>query len=86
MENLRSRRCLHGCGSLDIGEKSLDKTPPAMKQGENRYARYLNFKALVEKDEKWAEKVVFHTFDSIAHKASMAYADPFFVEYVKNIK
>jgi hypothetical protein len=86
MENLRSRRCLHGCGSLDIGEKSLDKTPPAMKQGENRYARYLNFKALVEKDEKWAEKVVFHTFDSIAHKATMAYADPFFVKYVKDIK
>ena len=86
MENLRSRRCLHGCGSLDVGEKSLDKTPAAMKQGENRYARYLNFKALVEKDEKWAEKVVFHTFDSIAHKAVKAYADPLFVKYVKEIK
>jgi dienelactone hydrolase len=86
MENLRSRRCLHGCGSLDVGEGSLDKTPPAMKQGENRFVRYLNFKAMVEKDEKWAEKVVFHTFDSIAHKAIKAYDDPVFVEYVKEIK
>ena len=86
MENLRHRRCLHGCGSLDVGEGSLDKTPPAMKQGENRFVRYLNFKAMVEKDEKWAEKVVFHTFDSIAHKAIKAYADPVFVEYVKEIQ
>lgn len=86
MENLRSRRCLHGCGALDVGEKSLDKTPSAMKQGENRYMRYQNFKALVESDARWAEKAVFHTFESIAHEASKAYADPFFVKYVKEIR
>lgn len=86
MENLRSRRCLHGCGSLDVGEKSLDKTPFAMKQGENRFARYQNFKALVENDSRWAEKAVFHTFDSIAHEASKAYADPYLLKYMKEVK
>lgn len=86
MKNLRRRRCLHGCGSLDVGEKSLDKTPCAMKQGENRFVRYQNFKALVEKDSRWAEKVVFHTFDSIAHESSKAYADPFLIKYIKGEK
>jgi hypothetical protein len=86
MENLRSRRCLHGCGALDVLEKSLDKTPPAMKQGNNRYVRYQNFKALVESDSRWAAVTVFHTFDSIGHEAVKAYADPIFVEYVKEIK
>lgn len=86
MENLRRRRCLHGCGALDVREGSLDKTPPAMQQGENRFARYQNFKAVVEQDPRWAEVALFHTFDSLGHESLKAYADPFFVEYVKGDK
>ncbi len=86
MENLRQRRCLYGCGALDTREGSLDKTPPAMKQGANRIERYRNFKALVEKDPHRAAVTVFHTFDSLAHESLKTYTDPFFVEYVKGDK
>lgn len=82
MENLRSRRCLHGCGLLDTLEKDLDMTPLAMKQGHNRYVRFENFKELVRKDPRWSEVTTFHTFEDIGHQAQKAYADPFFVEYV----
>ena len=86
MENLRQRHCLYGCGALDTREGSLDKTPPAMKQGANRIERYRNFKALVEKDPHRAAVTVFHTFDSLAHESLKTYTDPFFVEYVKGDK
>ena len=82
MENLRSRRCLHGCGLLDTLEKDLDMTPLAMKQGRNRYVRFENFKELVSKDPRWSEVTTFHTFEGIGHQSQKAYADPFFVEYV----
>ena len=82
MENLRSRRCLHGCGLLDTLGRDLDMTPLAMKQGHNRYVRFENFKELVRKDPRWSEVTTFHTFEDIGHQAQKAYADPFFVEYV----
>ena len=82
MENLRSCRCLHACGALDVKEASLDKTPSAMRQGVNRYVRFENFKELVSKDSRWSAVTTFHTFDSISHQAAAAYADPFFVKYV----
>lgn len=82
MENLRSRRCLHGCGLLDTLERDLDMTPLAMKQGHNRYVRFENFKELVRKDPRWSEVTTFHTFEDIGHQAQKAYEDPFFVEYV----
>ena len=82
MENLRSRRCLHGCGVLDTLEKDLDMTPLAMKQGHNRYVRFENFKELVSKDPRWNEVVTFHSFEGIGHESQKAYADPFFVKYV----
>ena len=82
MENLRSRRCLRGCGLLDTLGRDLDMTPLAMKQGHNRYVRFENFKELVRKDPRWSEVTTFHTFEDIGHQAQKAYADPFFVEYV----
>ncbi len=82
MKNLRSRHCLHACGALDTLEESLDRTPTAMKQGNNRYLRFQNFKALVESDSCWNELTTFHTFESIGHSAVSAYADPFFVQYI----
>lgn len=82
MENLRSRRCLHACGALDTLEASLDMTATAMKQGENRYVRFKNFRRLVNIDTRWSSVTTFHTFDSIGHASVSAYADPFFVEYV----
>ena len=83
MENLRSRRCLHACGALDTLEESLDRTATAMKQGHNRYVRFMNFHEMVSQDARWSEVTTFHTFDSIGHAASLAYEDPFFVRYVK---
>lgn len=82
MENLRSRRCLHGCGVLDTLEKDLDMTPLAMKQGRNRYVRFENFKELVSKDPRWSEVTTFHAFEGIGHESQKAYTDPFFVNYV----
>lgn len=82
MENLRSRRCLHGCGVLDTLEKDLDMTPLAMKQGRNRYVRFENFKELVSKDPRWSEVTTFHAFEGIGHESQKAYVDPFFVNYV----
>lgn len=82
MENLRSRRCLHGCGVLDTLEKDLDMTPLAMKQGHNRYVRFENFKELVSKDPRWNEVVTFHSFEGIGHESQKAYTDPFFIKYV----
>ena len=82
MANLRSRRCFHGCGALDTLEKSLDKTPYAMKQGKNRMERFENFRCAVNEDSEWSALVVFHTFSNIGHEATKAYADPVFVKYV----
>ena len=82
MENLRSRHCLHACGAIDTLEKSLDKTPLAMKQGVNRYVRFMNFQELVNSDPRWQASTTFYTFESIGHSAKSAYVDPFFVEYV----
>ena len=82
MENLRSRRCLHACGDADVLEKSLDKTPAAMKQGENRYLRFLNFQAHVSQDPRWKSVTTFHTLPNLGHKASLAYQDPVVVKYI----
>lgn len=82
LENLRTRRCLHACGQADTLEKSLDKTPPAMKQGKNRFERFLNFQEVVSLDSAWYASTSFHVFDSLGHSASSAYASPFFVNYI----
>ncbi len=82
LENLHSRRCLHACGALDTLEESLDRTATAMKQGNNRYVRFENFQALVKSDSCWNASTTFHTFESIGHAATSAYADPFFVQYI----
>ena len=82
MDNLHSRACLHACGKIDTLEKSLDKTPLAMKQGGNRFIRYQNFRKFVSEDPQWAEVTRFHEFDSVGHSASAAFVDPFFVEYI----
>lgn len=86
MENLCQRRCLYSCGTLDVREGTLDKTPPAMQQGENRFARYLYHKSQVEQDPRRAEVAVFHTFDSLAHESLKTYANPVFVEYVRGTR
>jgi hypothetical protein len=83
LNNLRSRRCLHGCGLLDTLSESLDQTSFAMKQGENRYIRFQNFQNTVNQDPEWKAQVTFYTFETIGHEAVKAYADPFFVNYIK---
>lgn len=83
MENLRSRRCMHACGSNDTNEENLDMTASAMAQGCNRYVRFENFQKVVNSDARWSEMVTFHTFEGISHESLKAYKDPFFVNYVK---
>lgn len=82
MENLRTRRCFYACGMKDTLERDLDKTPPAMRQGANRYVRFLNFKAMVEQDSLWKSNATFHVFEALGHQGSAAYADPSFIDYV----
>lgn len=75
MDNLCSRRCWKGCGDLDVKEKSLDKTPWAMTQGENRYDRFLNLEKYLDQYPEWKKNVSFYTFKGIAHESSKAYRD-----------
>ena len=82
LENLRTRRCFYACGLRDTLERDLDKTPPAMRQGKNRYVRFLNFKSMVESDSVWKANSTFHVFETLGHQAYAAYADPSFLDYV----
>ena len=82
MENLRTRRCFYACGLRDTLERDLDKTPPAMRQGKNRYIRFLNFKSMVESDSLWKANSTFHVFESLGHQAYAAYADSSFLDFV----
>ena len=82
MKNLRTRPCLHGCGSADVLDAALDMTPSAMSQGRNRYLRFLNFQEVVKADRRWKKMATFHTFEGIGHQAAKAYRDPFYLQYI----
>ena len=83
MANLRGRRCLHGCGDKDVLDAALDMTPAAMGQGRNRYLRFQHFQEVVGADCRWKKKVTFYTFEGIGHQAAKAYADPFYLNYIR---
>ena len=85
MKNLCSRRVWRGCGSLDIlgrPRTSLDMTPPAVAQGENRYERFKNFERYLDKYPEWKKQVSFHVFEGIAHKEDLCYPDPALLDFV----
>ena len=65
--NLTSRRVWRGCGTKDVKRGSLDVAPLALRQGGNRYERYLNFKEYIKGFPDWAAKVTFHDIPGIGH-------------------
>ena len=69
--NLASRRVWRGCGTEDVTRGSLDVSPPAMKQGKNRYDRFTNFKEYLKGYPDWAAKVSFHDIPGVGHSGAV---------------
>ena len=85
MRNLTSRRVWRGCGSADTKgrpQTALDITPCAVRQGENRYARFKSFERYLEKYPDWKRMVSFHTFEGLGHDECRAYPDPALLDFV----
>lgn len=81
--NLERRRVLHACGTLDVGQGSLDVFPEAVKQGENRLDRFHNYEEYVSLFPAWHRSTRFYTIDNIAHESAKAYRDSVIVRYIK---
>ena len=69
--NLASRRVWRGCGTKDVTRGALDESPPAMKQGKNRYDRFTNFKEYLKGYPDWAAKVSFHDIPGVGHSGAV---------------
>lgn len=82
MRNLETRSTLYGCGTADVGKRSLDVCPEAMLQGKNRYDRCQKFEEHIAQYPKWSRKVKFHYFDGIAHEAEKAFADEVVIGWI----
>ena len=82
LANLSSRRVWRACGTKDVLGKSLDVCPEAMKQGENRYARFLGFEAYLKQFPEWAKQVSFHAIKGIGHESKVAHTEKAFIDYV----
>ena len=85
MRNLCSRRVWRGCGSLDVKgrpETSLDMTPPAARQGANRFERFKNFERYLARFPEWKKQVSFHVFKGIGHKEDLCYPDKAVLDFV----
>ncbi len=81
--NLSSRTVVYACGSADVSVRgALDKTPPAMAQGINRYDRFLRQMSHIEAFPSWRAKAIFHVFGGMAHDWRGAYARKELVEFV----
>ena len=63
---------------------SLDATPMACAQGDNRYDRFLNFRAYVKGFPDWGRQSSFHTFEALGHEYKRAFADPALVAFCCN--
>ena len=84
MKNLSSRRVWRGCGTQDVKTRPqtrLDISPSAMRQGENRYARFINFEKYLKQYPSWAAQVTFHSFEGLGHANSKAHSDPAFINF-----
>lgn len=82
LHNLEKRPALHGCGTADAGSRSLDVSPDAMLQGENRYDRCRKLQEYIAGYPKWNRRVRFHYFEGIAHEAAKAYVDPAVTDWI----
>ena len=84
MKNLSIRRVWRGCGTQDVKTRPqtpLDISPSAMRQGENRYARFINFEKYLKQYPSWAAQVTFHSFEGLGHANSKAHSDPAFINF-----
>jgi hypothetical protein len=82
MKNLASRRVWRACGAQDTHpRKGLDRTPAAMAQGTNRYARFRNFEAYLKRYPEWARQVSFHAFEGLDHNTAKAHASDAFIAF-----
>ena len=81
LANRSSRRVWRGCGTADVTPGALDKSPDAMKQGQNRYDRYLNFKTYIQSFPGWAKQVSFHDIPGIGHSGKV-FNDPDLLAYI----
>ena len=87
LKNLASRRQWNACGKKDLLKRpytSLDATPMACAQGDNRYDRFLNFRAYVKGFPDWGRQSSFHTFEALGHEYKRAFADPALVAFCCN--
>ena len=83
--NLSSRRVWRACGVNDtqgVKHTALDSCPEALRQGENRYARFLNFQSYLKDFPEWNRQVSFYTIPGIGHDCLRAFADPHFIDFV----
>lgn len=83
--NLCSRRVWFGCGDLDVKKRpqtSLDGTPEARAQGENRYDRFLRFRDYLGRFPDWNRQVSFHILRGLGHEYVRAYAQPELVGFL----
>ena len=81
LKNLSSRRVWRACGTKDVLGKSLDVCPEAMKQGENRYARFRNLEAYLKQFPEWAKQVSFHAIEGVGHESIVAHTEKIFIDY-----
>ena len=85
LKNLSSRRQRNACGKKDVLKRpktSLDSTPEAQAQGENRYDRFLRFRDFVKGFPGWNRQSSFHTFEELGHEYKRAFADPGLVAFL----
>ncbi|MBR3221614.1 MAG: hypothetical protein IKF72_05210 [Kiritimatiellae bacterium] len=84
LNNLSRRRVWRACGTKDVLGKSLDICPEAMRQGENRYARFRSFEKYLKQFPEWAKQVSFHAIEGIGHESIVAHTEKVFIDYVLN--
>jgi hypothetical protein len=83
--NLSRRRVWRGCGDADTkgpDQTALDVSPYAIKQGKNRYERFLNFKEYLKQFPAWEKQVSFYTFKGMSHNNAAAHSSPALISFI----
>ena len=83
--NLSRRRVWRGCGDADTkgpDQTALDVSPYAIKQGKNRYERFLNFKEYLKQYPAWERQVSFHVFKGMGHENANAHSSKPLIDFI----
>lgn len=67
LNNIKSRHMVCFCGTADTGTENLSTKPLAMKQGPNRYARFLNFKRHISTFKDLKDSFEFQEIADVGH-------------------